>query len=212
MQYIRNLSCVVAAGIALMAVMPDALAEDILKLAITQRGAWDSAAPELGQLAGVFKKDGIVLELLYTEDASETERLVKSGSVDVGLGIDVMRVLRAHAKGDPVRIIGANTTGSANYWYVPTSSPIKTIKDVDGRTVAYSTTRASGYYDVFDFMEQYRVKVRLMPTAGAAATFNLVMSGQVAVGWATPPFGIEAKFASSREQMTSPGSETRRSE
>jgi len=41
---------------------------------------------------------GIVLELLYTEDASETELTVKSGSVDVGLGIDVMRVLRAYAK------------------------------------------------------------------------------------------------------------------
>jgi AraC-like DNA-binding protein len=50
---------------------------------------------------------GIVLELLYTEDASETELTVKSGSVDVGLGIDVMRVLRAYAKGDP--LIGANT-------------------------------------------------------------------------------------------------------
>jgi len=41
---------------------------------------------------------GIVLELLYTEDASETELIVKSGSVDVGLSIDVMRVLRAYAK------------------------------------------------------------------------------------------------------------------
>ncbi len=48
-----------------------------------------------------------MLELLYTEDASETELTVKSGSVDVGLGIDVMRVLRAYAKGDP--LIGANT-------------------------------------------------------------------------------------------------------
>ncbi len=46
-----------------------------------------------------------MLELLYTEDASETELTVKSGSVDVGLGIDVMRVLRAYAKGDP--LIGA---------------------------------------------------------------------------------------------------------
>jgi hypothetical protein len=48
-----------------------------------------------------------VLELLYTEDASETELTMKSGSVDVGLGIDVMRVLRAYAKADP--LIGANT-------------------------------------------------------------------------------------------------------
>ena len=42
-----------------------------------------------------------MLELLYTEDASETELTVKFRQRRCGLGIDVMRVLRAYAKGDP---------------------------------------------------------------------------------------------------------------
>jgi NitT/TauT family transport system substrate-binding protein len=104
-----------------------------------------------------------------------------------------MGVLRAYAtKGAPVRIIGANMTGSANYWYVSASSSIKTMKDIGGRTIAYSKSGASGQYDVFDFMERYRAKARPVLTPGATATFDQVISGKIDVGWAAPPYGIDA--------------------
>src|SRR5262249_32983445 len=79
-----------------------------------QRGAWESAAPELGQSAGIFTKHGITLDLVYTRDG-EVEPSVTSGSTDVGVGVGTIGVLRAYAKGAPVRVIGANTTGTANY-------------------------------------------------------------------------------------------------
>jgi ABC-type nitrate/sulfonate/bicarbonate transport system substrate-binding protein len=192
-QNARHLSCVVAATLALLALTPRASAEDVLKLAIAQRGAWASAVPELGQQAGIFKKHGIELDLLYAEDSGETELpRVISGSVDVGLGVGLMGVLRAYAKGAPVRIIGASATGSANYWYVPATSPIKTIKDINGKTIAYPTSGEASRYDVFDFMKQYNVRAKPMPTADAAATLDAVTSGRIDVGWATPPFGIDA--------------------
>ena len=43
-----------------------AAAQDKLKLAIGQKGNWDTAVPELGTRAGLFKKHGLELELLYT--------------------------------------------------------------------------------------------------------------------------------------------------
>jgi NitT/TauT family transport system substrate-binding protein len=189
---IRNLTAVVGAAVGLLVLMPQASAEDVLKLAIAQRGAWDSAAPQLGQFAGIFKKHGIVLDLLYAEDGGEAELPVISGAADVGLSIGLMAVLRAYVRGDSVRIIRASTTGSANYWYVPATSPIRTIKDVNSRTIAHPTSGEASRYDVFDLMKQYRVKARPVPTAGAAATFDAVMSGRIDVGWATPPFGIDA--------------------
>jgi NitT/TauT family transport system substrate-binding protein len=189
---IRNLTAVVGAAVGLLVLMPQASAEDVLKLVIAQRGAWDSAAPQLGQLAGIFKKHGIVLDLLYAEDGGEAELPVISGAADVGLSIGLMAVLRAYVRGDSVRIIRAGTTGSANYWYVPTTSPVRTIKDINGRTIAHPTSGEASRYDVFDLMKQYRVKARPVPTAGAAATFDAVMSGRIDVGWATPPFGIDA--------------------
>jgi NitT/TauT family transport system substrate-binding protein len=102
-------------------------------------------------------------------------------------------VLRAYStKSAPIRIIGANMTGSANYWYVAATSPIKSVKDIDRRTIAYSKNGASSQYEVFDFMDRYRVKARPVLTAGEAATFGQVMLGKIDVGWARAPFGVDA--------------------
>ena len=188
MKCIRNLSCVVA--LALLAFPPKASAEDSLKVASAQRGAWETAPLEIGQQAGIFKKHGIVLDLIYTQGSDEAERRVISGSIDIGLGIDAMDVLRAYARGAPVRIIGANVTGATNYWYVRTASPIQTIKDLVGKTIAYATNGSSSHYDALDFVKQFRIRARLVATGDAAATFKELMLSRIDVGWATPPFGI----------------------
>ena len=82
--------------------------------------------------------------------------------------------------------------GSADYWYVTASSPIKTVTDISGRTIAYSKVDASSRYDVFDLMQRYRVKARPVLIAGATPTFDQVMAGKIDVGWATPPYGVDA--------------------
>jgi NitT/TauT family transport system substrate-binding protein len=101
-QHMANIGCLVAATIALLGSTANAAAEDQLKIVIDQRGAWDLAAPELGQQAGIFKKHGIILDLNYSEAAREA---VVAHNAEIGVGIDVMDVLRAYAtKGAPVRI------------------------------------------------------------------------------------------------------------
>jgi NitT/TauT family transport system substrate-binding protein len=108
------------------------------------------------------------------------------------VGVGTIGVLRAYARGAPVRVIGASTTGTANYWYVQANSPIKTVKDINGKTIAYWTSNPSSRYDVFDLIKQFGLKARPTAIGGAAATFNQVMSGHVDVGWAEAPFGVEA--------------------
>jgi NitT/TauT family transport system substrate-binding protein len=180
--------CLIATGVALLTLLPNASAEDTLKVASAQRGAWESSAPELGQQAGIFRKHGIVIDLLYTQGS---EQRVISGSVDVGLGIDTMEVLRGYARGAPVRIIGANVTGTTNYWYVLKTSPIQTIKDLAGKTIAYGTSGSLSHYNVLDFITQFRLKAKLVSTGGAAATFKELEANHIDVGWAAPPFGID---------------------
>src|ERR1051325_6575236 len=49
-------------------------------------------------------------------------------------------LLDAYSKGAPVRVISAETTGAKDlYWYVKADSPIKSLKDTDGKILAYST-------------------------------------------------------------------------
>ena len=142
---IRNLRLVVCCAAVLLAVIPKALAaEDKFFVAITHYGAWESAAPVLGQQAGIFKKYGLALEFLPTQGTSETIQLVISGRADVGTGVNVMQVMQAYVFGAPVRVIGAQMVGSTNYWYVPKSSPIRSFKDTGDKNVAVAYPVDSG--------------------------------------------------------------------
>ena len=178
---------------AVLTAVTGAIAEDTLKLAIGQRGNWENAAPELGQKAGIFKKHGLTLELLYTQGAGETLQAVISGSVDIGIGVGTAGTLGAFAKGAPVRAIANSMTGADDlFWYVPAESPIKTFKDAGGKTVAYSTNGSSTNLAVLAFIREFGVAAKPVATGSPASTFTQTMSGQVDIGWSSPPFGIEA--------------------
>ena len=169
-----------------------ASAQDTIKLAVGQRGNWDTSVSEIGQRAGIFKKHGLTLDLVYTQGAGETQQAVISGSVDLGIAAGVMGVLGAFSKGAPVRVIAAETTGAGDlYWYVRADSPIKTLKDTDGKTLAYSTNGSSTHGVVTAFMKQFELKAKPTAMGGPAANLTAVMSGQVDVGWAAPPFGLD---------------------
>jgi len=171
---------------------PIAQAQDTLKVAAGQRGNWDTSIAEVGQRAGIFKKQGLTLEILYTQGGGETQQAVISGSVDIGVAPGIMGVLSAYSKGAPVRIIGAETTGASDlYWYVPTGSPIKSLKDSEGKTVAYSTVGSSTHGIVTALMKQYDLKAKPTATGGPAPTLTQVMSNQIDIGWSAPPFGLQ---------------------
>ena len=182
----------IACAIVVMLLGSAASAQDTLKLAVGQRGNWDTSVSEIGQRAGIFKKHGLTLEIVYTQGAGETQQAVISGSVDLGIAAGVMGVLSAYSKGAPVRVIGAETTGAKDlYWYVKADSPIKTLKDTEGKTLAYSTNGSSTHGIVTAFMKQYDLKAKPTAMGGPAANLTAVMSGQVDVGWAAPPFGLD---------------------
>ncbi|WP_315831822.1 ABC transporter substrate-binding protein [Bradyrhizobium prioriisuperbiae] len=190
------MSRIVAGVIAVVMAMSFTAAESAetkLKLAIGQRGNWDTSVAELGQRAGIFRKRGLDLDLLYTQGGGETMQAVISGSVEIGVAAGTLGVLGAFAKGAPVRIIGAQATGAADFWYVRADSRMQTIQDAGaGTTIAFSTNGSSTNSVVIGFVKEYKLNADLVATGGPPATFTAVMSGQVAVGWSSPPFAFEA--------------------
>ena len=169
-----------------------ALADDQIKLTIGQRGNWDTAISQLGEAAGIFKKHGLALEMLYTAGSGETLQPVIAGSVDLGLAVGTPGAIAAYSKGAPVRIIGAEATGAADYWYVKASSPIKTLKDLNGHSIAYSTSGSSTESVVRAFIKENGLtSAKAVSTGGAPATMTAVMTDQVDAGWASPPGGLK---------------------
>ena len=170
-----------------------AFAEDTLKIAIGQINNWENQAPTLGQEAGIFKKHGLVIEATGTQGAGETIQPVIAGSADLGAGVGAAAVMRAFSKGAPVRILAPMFTGTGDlYWYVKSDSKIQSIKDwTPETTVAYSTSGSSSNNIVVAFMSELGAKGKPTATGGPPATLTAVMSGQVDVGWAAPPFGLQ---------------------
>lgn len=167
------------------------MAQDKLKVASGQRGNWDTSISETGNRTGIFKKHGLELEILYTQGGGETNQAVISNSVDIGIASGALGTFGAFSKNAPIRVIGAQMTGAQDlFWYVRNESPLKTLKDIKGNTVAYSTNGASTHGVVKAFQDELKIDLKPVATGSPPSTLTQVMSGQVDVGWAAPPFGL----------------------
>lgn len=177
----------------LIAALPAAAhAEDVLKLAVGAPNNWDTSIPEIGQRAAIFAKHGLKLDILYTQGGGETMQAVISGSVDIGIAAGTQAVMGAFAKGAPVCILAAGTTGAGDlYWYVPADSPIKSFKDTDGKTAGFSSVGASTHIALLALIKHFGTNTKAVATGAGAVTLTQVMSGQINVGWASPPFGLQ---------------------
>ena len=165
---------------------------DTLKIAIPQKGAWDTSFPVYGDRQGFFKEQNITLDITYTEGGATTETAVVSGSVDVAVATGTLGILSAYVKGAPVRIISAESTGSADlYWYAKAGSGIKSLKDLKGgKTIGFSAPGSSSNLSLLTLLREQNVDAKPVPAGGMPPTFTQVMSGQLDAGWAAAPFGV----------------------
>jgi NitT/TauT family transport system substrate-binding protein len=169
-----------------------AAAQDKLTVSVPQRGAWDTGISDLGQRAGIFKKHGLELDILYTEGGAESQQAVIGGSMDLAVGVGVGSVLGAFAKGAPVRVFSGEMIGSPNqFWYVPASSPIRSLDDLAGKTIGYSVTGSSSHSALLELLRQYHVTAKPTATGGMPSTLTAAMTGQIDVGWASAPFAVD---------------------
>jgi NitT/TauT family transport system substrate-binding protein len=185
-----------------------ACAQDAFKVAVGKPGPWALEGPRLGQHAGIFERHGLTLEIVATSGGGETLQAVISGSADLGVGIGTAPVLRAYAKGAPIRVIGANFTGAGDlYWYVRADSPIRRIGDCGERTtIGFSASGSSSHNVVLAFLRDLGVKGVPTATGTQPATLAQVMSGQIDIGWAEPPFGLK-ELAAGRIRIIASGND-----
>jgi len=182
---------VLFAGVLAAAVSHGAGAET-LKVAVAQRGFWNSTFIDVGLKQGCFKDVGLDIEILYTEGGASTLTPVIAGSIDIAMTNGVLGVVAAYAKGMPVRIISAEATGAAEaFWYARPESGIKSLADTGGKTVAFSSPGSSTNLILLQLVNQAKVAPKLVATGGAPGTLTQVMSGQIDVGWSVPPFVLQ---------------------
>lgn len=166
----------------------DALAADKIRIAASQKGFWDNFMLEMGVEKGFFKEAGIDLDIVWTDGGSDTQQAVISGSSDIGMTTGTLGVLSAWSKGAPITVISASATGSYDaFWYVKGTSPIRAIKDLNGKSVAFSRPGSSTHQLAQEIVAANGVQAKLVSTGGLAATLTAVMSDQVDAGWGVAP-------------------------
>jgi NitT/TauT family transport system substrate-binding protein len=173
-----------------------AQAAEKLKVAIPQKGFWDSSWVEFGEAAGFFKEAGLEIEVFYTEGGAQTIATVASGSVDIAMSNGILGAIGAYAKGGdatPYRIISAEMTGAHElFWWVKADSPIKTLKDAgEGKTIAFSSPGSSSNLILLTLLRQTGSKAKPVPTGGVPATYTQTMTGQIDIGWSVVPFALK---------------------
>ena len=180
-----------ALGLVAVTVL-QAAAQEKLKVAVAQRGLWDTATTELGIRAGIFKKRGLDIETLYTQGGPEAHQAVISGSMDAACGGGIEAAIGAFGRGAPLHIIGSEMIGSPDtYWYVPANSPIRSLHDAAGKTISFSQTGSSSHTALLALIEQYKVDAKPVATGGHPQTLTMTMSGQIDIGRGAAPFGLE---------------------
>jgi len=189
----RSVRDLAIATVVLLGGALTAHAQDMEKvtIAIGQGGKWDASITELGINKGIFKEHGLNAEILYTQGGGETQQIVIAGSADIGIAVGTQGTMGAFGKGAPVRIIGSAANGDDAFYFVKADSPIQSMDDVNGGTLAYSRNGSSTHSFALGFVNLLGVDAELVATGGPPSTLTAVMSGQVDVGWSAPPFGLE---------------------
>ena len=189
MDRILRLAVAVAAVAALV---HPAFAADKLNLAISQKGFWDSVGAYFAVERGYTKEEGLDVSYSWTSGGAETVQAVATKSVDMAIGTGFMGVIAAHAKGVPVRIVASHASGVPEvFWFVRADSPIKTMADLAGKSMAYSRPGSTTHTVAIAVERKLNPPPKLVSTGGVPATRTQVMSGQIDAGWSTPPFGLD---------------------
>jgi NitT/TauT family transport system substrate-binding protein len=193
-------------GLLATAAATSATAET-LKVAVAQRGFWNSSFVEFALQQGFFKQEGLDIEILYTEGGASTLTPVIAGSIDIAMTNGTLGVIAAYAKNMPVKIISSEATGAPDaFWYAQPQSGIKSIRDTAGKSVAFSSPGSSTNLIILQLINQEKVAPKLVPTGGAPGTLTQVMTGQIDVGWSVPPFVLK-DLAEGRLQIIARGSD-----
>jgi NitT/TauT family transport system substrate-binding protein len=169
-----------------------AAAEDTVKIAVPQRGAWDTSISEIGQKAGIFKKYGLNLDLLFTGAGAEVLGGIIGGSVDFAVASGISTVIGGYGKGAPLRIFSSEMAGQPEiYWFVLADSPIKTLADMNGKTIGYSATGSSSHAALLALLAQEKINAKPTALGGVTASVTAGMSSQVDAAWAAMPYGLK---------------------
>lgn len=164
-----------------------------VKVAASFVGLWDTSQPTFCKDRGEFEKAGLDVEIVSTRGGSETVQAVIVGGMDIAYSPGVNSVLAAAKQTKKFKIISSEFVGQNDtLYYVPANSPIKTAKELAGKTVGYPRPGSASEIVLFDLKKQAGIDFKMVASGGVDVTRTMLMTGQLDAGFTFPPYGMDA--------------------
>jgi len=167
------------------------LSADKVRLVDTQAQIYVDFALYIAEQEGYYKAENVDASITVGRGGSASLQTVATGTEDIVYGPGVLSVVAAYAKGAPVTIIANAVYGARDlFWLVRNDSPIKSFKDLDGRTFSYAAPGSLTDLAAHAIADEFKVKPKFVQTGSLAATRTQMMTGQIDTAWAGFPAGI----------------------
>jgi NitT/TauT family transport system substrate-binding protein len=187
------LSSALATVLAATSLSTGAHALEKVKVAVSFITSWDPGQIVACKARGDFEKAGLDVDVANTRGGSENLQAVIAGGMDIGYGVGTNSVLAAQMQGSPIKIISGEFLGQNDtFFYVPAASPLKSIDDIRGKSVAFPRPGGATEYTLLALNAERKLDLKPVPTGGTDATMTATMTRQVDVGYSVVPIGLDA--------------------
>jgi NitT/TauT family transport system substrate-binding protein len=185
-------------------------AAELVKIKVGILPSANAAPFHLGIKKGFFKEEGLDVEPQVMQGGSELTTALVSGATQIS-HLGVINEIIARSKGLPIKMITSyledETDPEKSFMQVvvPKGSPIKSVKDLAGKTIAANEVRAYGETVVKASLEKQGVdpnsiKITEIPFPEMPAA---LAKGQVDAAWVLEPF-LSIALAEGATRIDSP--------
>jgi len=180
------------AGLAAILALPMEISAQVktVKLALTSKENSDNLPIFVGMKMGFFDEVGLKVEPSYFRGGGEVVRGLTTGSTDLAVTVAASATLIAIARGEPVKIVaGAVSPLVGVVWVVPYDSPIKSIRDLKGKKVGFSSPGSVTHMTLVAALQAEKLEkdVEIVRVGSPGDSWNAVKNGVVASGWHVSP-------------------------
>lgn len=135
---------------------------------------------------GFFAEVGITQEMTSFAGGGDTVRGLLQGGNDYAFATPDA-IAAAFVKGQPIRIIGGGYASSTVVIIAKKDSPIKTIKDLAGKKVGYSTAGSASQFLIQKTLKDNNVQANMVSVGGASESLTALRNGIVDATWTAYP-------------------------
>jgi len=161
-----------------------------VKTALTSKEVLDNLPFFVGLKMGFFKEAGIDLQPSYFRGGGEVVRALTTGSVDISGTNSPAALMIAASKGEPIKIVsGGEAPLVGVLWVVKADSPIKSVKDLRGKKVGYSSPGSVTHTTIAAILktEGLEKETQIIRVGTPGDSWAAVLNGVVDVGWHVSP-------------------------